>query len=98
MTIEERRLDGNAAAGALRELFATEMTTALATCGGCGAAGAIGALLEYGHQMGIVLRCPACDRVLIRIARTPGWVRLDLSGVAVLAMESGEISASYGVP
>ena len=36
-------LDGNSVAGLLREVFAAEMTTAIATCGACGAAEAIGA-------------------------------------------------------
>jgi hypothetical protein len=94
MEVDERHLDGNAAAGALRELFVMEMTTARTTCGGCGDVGPIGALLEYGHAMGIVLRCPACDRALIRIARTPGSIRLDLSGVSVLAVQTDEIVAS----
>jgi hypothetical protein len=84
MQIEEMRLDGNAAAGALREIFAQEMTNAVATCVGCGTAREIGALLEYGHSMGIVLRCPGCDKAMLRLARTPGWLRLDASGISYL--------------
>ncbi len=37
-------LDGNAAGGLLRELFAIDMTEAQITCGGCGAIAAIGAV------------------------------------------------------
>lgn len=33
-------LDGNALAGDLREIFATDVTAALYTCGGCGHADA----------------------------------------------------------
>lgn len=84
MQIEEMRLDGNAAAGALREIFAQEMTVAGATCTGCGGERAVGTLLEYGHAMGIVLRCPGCDTAMLRIARTPGWLRLDASGISYL--------------
>ena len=84
MQIEELRLDGNAAAGALREIFAQEMTTAVATCAGCGTTREIGALLEYGHGMGIVLRCPGCDTAILRLVRTPGWLRLDASGITYL--------------
>ena len=85
MQTEEMRLDGNAAAGALRELFVRDVTAALATCAGCGGVGAVGALLEYGHDMGIVLRCPRCDTAMLRLVRTPGWLRLDASGIAVLS-------------
>ena len=35
-TIDDLRLDGNAAAGLLGELFAFEITTATAICDGCG--------------------------------------------------------------
>jgi hypothetical protein len=86
MQIEEMRLDGNAAAGALREIFAQEMTAAVATCAGCGTAREIGALLEYGHVMGVVLRCPGCDTAMLRFVRTPGWLRLDASGISYLMM------------
>ena len=79
MQIEEMRLDGNAAGGILRDVFTHEMTAALAACAGCGAIGPIGALLEYAHGMGVVLRCPTCDVAVLRIARTPGFLRVDLS-------------------
>jgi hypothetical protein len=36
MQAEEMRLDGNAAAGALRDVFARDITDAMATCAGCG--------------------------------------------------------------
>lgn len=86
MQTEEMRLDGNAAGGILRDVFAHEMTAALASCGGCGAVGPIGALLEYGQPMGVVLRCPTCDTPVLRIVRTPGFLRLDLSGVRLLTI------------
>ena len=84
MQTEEMRLDGNAAAGALREIFVQEMTVAIATCARCGMAHEIGALLEYGHSMGIVLRCPGCDEAMLRFARASHWVRLDPSCVSFI--------------
>ena len=84
MQIEEMRLDGNAAAGILREIFSREMTVAAATCNGCGVEREIGTLLKYGHAMGIILRCPGCSAAMLRIARTPGWLRLDTSGISFL--------------
>ena len=84
MQIEEMRLDGNAVAGALREIFVQEMTVAVATCSGCGKAREVGELLAYGHGMGIVLGCPSCDSAMVRFAHTPGWVRMDVSGISYL--------------
>jgi len=86
MQIEEMRLDGNAAGGVLREVFTHEMTAALATCTGCETVSPVGALLEYGHAMGLVLRCPRCDTPMLRVVRTPGFLRLDLSGIQLLAI------------
>jgi hypothetical protein len=86
MQTEELRLDGNAAGGILRDVFTHEMTVALATCAGCGTMGPIGGLLEYGHGMGIILRCPTCDTPVLRIVRTPGLLRLDLSGILLLTI------------
>jgi hypothetical protein len=86
MLSEEMRLDGNAAGGALRELFARDVTGAAATCAGCGTVRPLGALLDYGGAMGVVLRCPGCDAVMLRLTRTPGWLRVDASGIALLAV------------
>jgi len=89
MQTEEMRLDGNAAAGMLRELFARDVTAATATCRACGTVGPIGGLLEYGHQMGIVLRCPTCDGVVLRLVHASGALRLDPSGIALLTLVDG---------
>lgn len=80
----EHRLDGNAAAGALGEVFAVELTTALATCEGCGRSSAVAELMLYGGGLGVVLRCPGCGAAMIRLARTPAGHHLDMRGVALL--------------
>ena len=93
MRPEEMRLDGNAAAGTLREVFARDVTAALATCAGCGAVGPVGALLEYGQPMGVILRCPVCDTAMLRVVSTPGWLRVDASRISLLMIpESDSIS------
>ena len=93
MQVEEMRLDGNAAGGMLREVFARDVTAALATCAGCGSLGPIGALLEYGQSMGVILRCSSCDAAMLRIVRTPGWLRVDASGISVLMIpESASVA------
>jgi hypothetical protein len=89
MQADEMRLDGNAAGGTLLDLFARDVTAAMATCAGCGAVRPVGALLAYGHAMGVILRCPGCDAAMLRLARTPGWVRVDASGLRLLAIPDG---------
>jgi len=86
MRVEELRLDGNAAGGILREVFAHDVTDARATCVGCGDARPVGALLAYGHAMGVVLRCPGCDAVMLRVMRGPTQVRLDATGIRLLVI------------
>jgi hypothetical protein len=78
------RLDGNAAAGTLGEVFAVELTTALATCEGCGRSSAVAELMLYGGGLGVVLRCPGCAAAMIRLARTPAGHHFDMRGVALL--------------
>jgi hypothetical protein len=80
MEANERAFDGNAAAGLLSEIFAAEPTTARATCASCGDSGAIATLTLYAAEMGAVLRCPACDAVVLRAVRTPTAVWFDARG------------------
>ena len=79
-------VDGNAAAGILSELFIPDLTAARAKCAGCGVTRTIGVLLVYAHRMGTVMRCPGCDRVVMRIARTPTHVWLDATGATSIAV------------
>jgi len=86
----ENKLDGNAAAGIMQQIFAFEMTRVQATCTGCGATNPIGATAAYMHGMGTVVRCPFCDTALIRIAHGKGRYWLDLRGVRVLQISAEE--------
>jgi hypothetical protein len=79
------RLDGNAAAGILREVFASEMTTAVGTCGSCGATDVVGAVHVY-LAAGVVLRCPSCESVLMRIVESETRLWVDLSGLRTLQL------------
>jgi hypothetical protein len=77
-------LDGNALAGALGELFAVDVTTAVGACASCGTRGAIAQARVYADAPGMVARCPACGEVVLRLARGPGRAWLDLRGVTCL--------------
>ena len=92
---EAVRLDGNAAAGILSELFVPDLTTARATCANCGAIRELGALFVYAHGMGTVMRCPSCDAVVLRVARTRTQLWLDLTGARLVVMAA---AAAPSVP
>ena len=78
--MDELMLDGNAVAGLLQELFAVEMTTALATCGACGATEAVGATRVY-RGAGMVMRCPQCDNALVTVVKDDTRVWIGFPGV-----------------
>jgi len=82
----EMMLDGNAAAGVMSEIFAVEMTASPTECANCGRQGEIGTLLAFTQSPGIVLRCPACEQVMIRIVKTPNATYLDARGAVYLRL------------
>ena len=79
-------LDGNFAAGILSEVFVPDVTTTRAMCANCGTIRPLGALPVYGQNMGAVMRCPTCDAVVLRVARTPRRLWLDPTGAKLLLM------------
>jgi uncharacterized protein DUF6510 len=80
-------LDGNGAGGLLREAFAFNATAARTTCAGCSRAVSMAELRLYAIELGAILRCPSCDEAVVRIARTPRGLWLDLRGaVTVVAV------------
>ena len=85
--MDERKLDGNAAAGTLGEVFSFEVTTALYACDGCGTVAHVGQQMAYISDIGTVLRCASCDNALIRIVQNPRGYFLDLRGVSYLRFE-----------
>jgi len=79
-------LDGNAAAGLLFEVFGMEMTVSQTECASCGQEGQLGTLLAFTHGPGLVLRCPACESIILRIVQTPGGTVLDARGAVYLRL------------
>jgi Zn finger protein HypA/HybF involved in hydrogenase expression len=84
MQQSDLKLDGNAIAGLLREIFTMEMTNAESTCAGCGAVHAVGQVDVYLNAPGAVVRCPACEGVLMRIVQGRGRYWIDLTGTRCL--------------
>lgn len=77
-------LDGNSIGGLLIDVFGTDMTAALSTCVTCGTCGPVAELAVYGQAPGTVVRCRACDEVLMVFIVARGHICVDLSGLASL--------------
>jgi hypothetical protein len=88
MTMNERRLDGNAVGGLLGEVFTFEATTAEGACDQCGTVAHVGEAMAYVSEIGTVVRCARCDNALIRVAQNPRGYFLDLRGISYLRFES----------
>jgi hypothetical protein len=82
--LDDNALDGNAIGGLLIEVFGTEMTTAVATCGSCGAASQVAELPVYMPGLGTVARCRSCESVLMVFTAVRGVTCVDLMGLASL--------------
>jgi hypothetical protein len=82
----ELMLDANAVAGIFQEIFGTEMTASPTECAHCGMEGEVGTLLAFTQAPGIVLRCPACENVVIRITQTPNAYYIDARGAVYLRL------------
>jgi hypothetical protein len=89
MKSADLKLDGNAAGGLLREVFAFEVTGATGTCANCGSVAEVGAVYAYVEAPGVVLRCPVCDFVLLRIVRADDRLWFEMRGVRSLEVRTG---------
>lgn len=78
-------VDGNGAAGLLADLFGADMTAAPGQCAHCHTVSLVGTMRVYMRGPGVVLRCPACAEVVVRIVRTPRATYVDARGAAYLA-------------
>ena len=82
----ELMLDANATAGLLFEIFGVEMTASPTECANCGNEAEIGTLLAFTQGPGIVLRCSACENVVLRIVQTSDAIYLDARGAVYLRL------------
>ena len=82
--LEDGVLDGNAIGGLLIEVFGTEMTGPVGTCGQCGTAGPVAGMAVYPPGVGTGVRCRVCDNVLMVFVEIRGVTCVDLRGLAQL--------------
>ena len=80
-------LDGNAVGGMLAGLFGTDMTAMPGQCASCETVSLVGSMRVYMRGPGMVVRCPACAEVVLRIARTPHGTMVDLRGATYVRLE-----------
>ena len=81
-------VDGNAAAGELSRIFATDVTAAEGQCAHCGAIKRFAEAHLYMEGPGIVARCAVCGNVLLRLANVRQGVFLDLRGMTYLCLDA----------
>jgi Family of unknown function (DUF6510) len=84
-------LDGNAAAGELSNIFATDVTAAEAQCAHCGATKRFAEAHLYMQAPGIVARCSVCQHVLLRLVSVRQRVFLDMRGMACLSLDTAQL-------
>ncbi len=82
-------VDANAIAGLLMTIFEREVTMLEERCVHCGTVSVVGTLRVYLRGPGVVVRCPACAEIVLRIVETPTGTRVDLGGATYLAMPPG---------
>ena len=81
-------LDGNAAAGELSEIFATDITNAEGQCANCGAKSRFSEAHLYVQCPSLVARCAFCGHILLRLVNTQRHVYLDLRGMTYLTPDT----------
>jgi hypothetical protein len=79
-------LDANAVAGDLEQMLGFDVTVAIHRCASCGNVAEMGTLLAYTGGPGTVLRCAICRSIVLRFARTPTSMMLDVRGAAWLSI------------
>ena len=87
-------LDGNAAAGELTEIFATDITAAVGQCAHCGATRRFAEAHLYMQAPGFVARCSVCQHVLLRLVNAGRRVFLDLRGLTCLILDTSRLVES----
>jgi hypothetical protein len=89
MDDSQMRLDGNAAAGYLQEVFTYDLSGATGQCAACGRTAQMGAQHLYMQPLspGAVLRCQSCESVLMVFVHAGGRYRFGLQGLKWLQIQ-----------
>ena len=81
-------LDGNDMLGPLAEIFAVDLSTAIAPCTNCRRENVVAELRVYDGPLapGVVARCPGCEHVVLRLVRGPESAWLEVTSVLRIPM------------
>jgi Family of unknown function (DUF6510) len=90
MTSSNLWSDGNALAGPLQEVLRVDVTSAIGRCTNCGRTAPMAEVRVFDHAPGLIVRCPSCDQVLLRLVHGPGRTWLDLRGLTYLQLPMAE--------
>jgi len=82
-------LDGSSVGGALAALLGADVTGMPGQCASCHTVHIVGTMRVYLRGPGIVVRCPSCTEVILRVVETPTGTMLDLRGIAALRVARG---------
>jgi hypothetical protein len=74
-------LDANALGGMLAGVFGEDVTGSPGQCASCHTVSMIGTMRAYTRGPGMVVRCPACAQVVMRMVKTPSATYVDASGI-----------------
>lgn len=88
-------LDGNAAAGELSKIFAMDLTAAEGQCAHCGARRRFAEAHVYMQSPGIVVRCPVCQHILLRLVSVRDRLLFDVRGMAYLSIDAAQTPREY---
>ncbi|BCJ28631.1 DUF6510 family protein [Actinocatenispora sera] len=80
------RLDGNVLGGPLADFFQPDVTAATIDCAHCGSAAILAEYDVYPDAPALVVRCPTCARVVLRVASDQFGLRLEMSGVRLMSL------------
>ena len=80
-------VDGSGVGGLLASVFGGEVTAAPGQCAHCHTVSVVGTMRAYVRGPGVVLRCPTCAEVVLRIVDTPTATIVDVSGATYLRIE-----------
>ena len=84
-------VDGSGVGGVLLDVFGADVTGTHGECAHCHTVSVVGTMRVYMRGPGIVIRCPACAEVVVRIVRSPMRMFVDTSGAIGLPRDGGTV-------